>query len=378
VRITAPIPGYLSSELPQKGQYIGAPEKLTLIKSYAEDRQRLLEMEGQQAAAKARAAFAERQLAEIAVLDTQLQARMKAFSEAMRARTNHEIAETIAARAGCLAEAGHRRDIGSKMRGLADTGRTSQIRSAEALALQEATMAKCHMASARLEKLQAELQAMENGIYLRDAGSDVPYTQQQRERLFLKRQELEQAVNENNVRATQLAGDIAEERRRVASLGKFDTTLPGETVVWSVSASPGSIVVQGQTVLDLTDCKHRFVAVQLPEREFESIKPGDPASIRLIGSDERRQGYVRRIMGSAARSDDRLFAAQVPSATSGNITVEVSLPPDVEIGGRSYCDIGRLAEVRFLRKAPAVVEGLRRLFEPVVALFTPARKVAEG
>ena len=378
VRITAPIPGYLSSDLPQKGKYIETPQTLTLIRSYAEDRQRLLEMEGQQAAAKARAGFAEKQLVELATLDELLRKRMTAYSEAMRARTNHEIAETKAARTGCLAEAGYRQDIGSKMQSLADTGITSRIRSAEMLALQEATNTKCKMASARLEKLQAELQAMENGIFLRDAGSDVPYTQQQRERLFLKRQELEQAVNENNVRAAQLAGDIAEERRRVARLAKFDTTLPGEAVVWSVSASPGSVVVQGQTVLDLTDCKHRFVAVQLPEREFESIKPGDAASIRLIGSDERRQGYVRQIIGSAARNDDRLFAARVPSASKGNITVEVSLPPDAETGERSYCDIGRLAEVRFLRKAPLLVEGLRKFFRPVVALFTPADKVAEG
>jgi hypothetical protein len=296
----------------------------------------------------------------------------------MRARASHEIAETTAERAGCLVEAGYRRDIGTKMRTLSDTGITSQIRTSEVLALQEATTTKCQMASARLEKLKAELQAMEHGVYLRDAGSDVPYTQQQRERLFLRRQELDQAVNENNVRANQLADDIAAERLRVSSLGKFDMTLPADTVVWSVAASPGSVVVHCQTVLDLTDCKHRFVAVQLPEREFESIKPGDLASIRLIGSDERRQGFVRQVMGSAARSDDRLFAAQVPSATNGNITVEVSLPADAEVSERSYCDIGRLAEVRFQRKPPVFIEGLFRLFDPVVALFAPSRKVAEG
>jgi multidrug resistance efflux pump len=378
MRITAPIPGYLSNDLPQKGKYIGAPETLTLIKSYAEDRQRLLEMEGQQAAAKSRAAFARKQLAEIASLDELLQQRMKAYGEAMKSRLMLEIAETTAEHAGCLAEARYRRDIGSKMRTLSETGITSEIRSAEVLALQEATTTKCEMAAARLDKLKAELKAMENGVYLRDAANDVPYTQQQRERLFLRRQELEQAVNENDVRATQLAGDIAAEQRRVASLGKFDTTLPADTVVWAVGASPGSVVVQGQAVLDLTDCKHRFVAVQLPEREFESIKPGDQALIRLIGGDERRVGYVRQIMGSAARSDDRLFAAQVPSASHGNITVEVSLPAEADTGDRSYCDIGRLAEVRFQRKPPAFVESLVKLFQPVVALFSPARKVAEG
>ncbi|MCC7252962.1 HlyD family efflux transporter periplasmic adaptor subunit [Hyphomicrobium sp.] len=378
MRITAPIPGYLSAELPHKGQYIAEPEQLTLIKSYAADRQRLLEMEGQQAAAKDRAEFARKQLAEIAALDAELEQRMQAYRDGMLARISQEIAEADAEKTGCFAEMSHRRDIGSKLQGLADTGATSQIKSAEALARQEETMTRCKMASARLERLKAELGAMKNGVFLRDSANDVPYTQQQRERLFLRRQDLEREVNENGTRATQLAADIGEERSRVEHLGKYDVTLPADTVVWSVSASPGSVVVQGQAVLDLTDCKNRFVAVQLPEREFESIKPGDPASVRLIGSGERREGLVRRVMGSAARGDDRLFAAQVPVATSGNVTVEVSLPPDKAPDDKNYCDIGRLAEVRFPRKAPAFVENLGKLFQPILAVFTPVVNVAEN
>lgn len=378
LRITAPIPGYLSSELPHKGQYIAEPETLTLIKSYAADRQRLLEMEGQQATAKERAEFAKKQLAEIAVVDEELTKRMQAHRVGMLARINQEIAEAEAEKTGCFAEVAHRQTIGSTMQGLADTGATSEIRSAEALAIQEQTMTKCNMASARLDKLKAELSAMENGVYLRDGANDVPYSQQQRERLFLRRQELDQAANENSVRATQLAADIDEERRRVEHLGQYSLTLPADSVVWSVSASPGSVVVQGQTVLDLTDCKHRFVAVELPEREFENIKPGDPASIRLIGSNERRQGYVRQIRGSAARGDDRLLAAQIPAGTAGNITVEVSLPQDDIRGDSNYCDIGRLAEVRFNRATPAIMESLGKLFQPIFDLFSQGVKIARS
>jgi hypothetical protein len=59
---------------------------------------------------------------------------------------------------------------------------------------------------------------------------------------------------------------------------------------------------------------------------------------------------VRQIRGSAARADDRLFAAQIPSPGPATITVEVSLPPDdVRSDGTNLCGIGRLAEVRFPR-----------------------------
>jgi multidrug resistance efflux pump len=376
MRVTAPIPGYVSDELPRKGQYIAEAETLTLIKSYTADRQRLLEMEGQQAAAKHRAEFANKQLLEIAAADKELAQRMEANRGGLLQRLKQEIVEAEAEKTGCFAEAAHRQVIGSKMRGLADTGATSQIKSAEALARQEEIMTKCKMAAARLDRLKFELSEMEKGVFLRDAVNDVPYSQQQRERLFLRRQELEQDAHENSVRATQLAADITEERRRVEHLGKYDLTLPADTVVWSVSASPGSVVAQGQTVLDLTDCKSRFVAVQLPEREFENIKPGDPASIRLIGSNERRQGYVRQVMGSAGRGDDRLFAAHVPVATAGNITVEVNLPPDKAHGDRNYCDIGRLAEVRFQRGAPAIAESMGHALQSIADLFRSAVEIA--
>lgn len=378
MRVTAPIPGYLSAELPRKGQFIAESQKFTLIKSYAADRQRLLDLEGQQASAKDRAEVANKQIAEISKLDEELAKRMQIYRESMLTRTTKDIAEVEAEKTGCESEVAYRRDIGSTMQGLASSGATSQIRSSEALALEAETATKCNMAAARLERLKVELDAMKQGVFLRDAANDVPYSEQQRDRLFLRRQELELVARENSTRAAQLASDLKEERVRAEHLAKYDLTLPADYVVWSVTASPGSVVEQGQTVLDLTDCRNRFVAVELPEREFENIKPGDTASIRMIGSDERREGQIRQVRGSAARGDDRLLAAQVPAASAGNITVEVSLPQDATPGNSNYCDIGRLAEVRFHRERPAIVEAVSKLLQPVVQMFSSSVKVAEN
>ena len=294
----------------------------------------------------------------------------------MITRLGHEIAGAEAESSGCLKEVLHRRDIGTRMQGLVESGTTSQIRSAEALAVQEATATKCAVAAARADRLKAELVSLQNGVFLRDATNDVPYSQQQRERLFLRRQELETDADQQSERATHVSGEIAEERRRVENLGQYNLTLPADHVVWSVPASPGSVVTEGQTVLDLADCDHRFVAVELPEREFETIRPGDPASVRLIGSDDWRVGYVRQVRGSAARADDRLLAAQVPAPTNGSITVEVSLTEGGPADNSSYCDIGRLAEVRFQRAAPAFVDRANKFFWALVDLFRPTEKVA--
>ena len=370
MRVTAPISGYLSNDLPQKGEIVSNPTHLTLINSYNADRRRLLDLEGRKNLAEERAQLAESQLKEVAKLDKELEQRMEAYRQGMIGRLGHEIKEAEAEKEGCLAEVGHRREIGRRMKGLAEKGSTSQIRSAEALAKQEETATRCQMAAARIERLKSELSALKGGVYLRDATNDVPYSQQQRERLFLRKQELETEAKQQGALAEELKAEIVEERRRVDNLAKYDLTLPKDHVVWSMPASPGSVVSEGQTVLDLADCDRRFVAVELPESQFEEIKPGDKASVRLIGSNDWTEGVVRQVRGSAARADDRLLAAQVPAAARGNITVEVSLPPNVlEAGRRNYCDIGRLAEVRFQRNAPAFMESVGNFFHSITSLF---------
>ena len=88
----------------------------------------------------------------------------------------------------------------------------------------------------------------------------------------------------------------------------------------------------------------------MPEREFERIKTGDRAAVRLIGGDAWSYGQVRQVRGSAARADDRLLAAQVPKPGTGSITVEIGLPAeDRSTEHNNFCGIGRLAEVRFPR-----------------------------
>lgn len=250
------------------------------------------------------------------------------------------------------------------MEALAKSGTVSQIRTAEALASQEATSTRCGMADARLHRLEIELSAARNGVFLRDGSNDVPYSQQQRDRLMLRRQELQTLLLQGTSQVDRLTADIGEERGRLAQVGHYDLAMSTSHIVWSVAASPGSAVTEGQTLLDFADCGRRFVAVELPERDFEQIKAGDPAKVRLIGSNEWTDGKVRQVRGSAARSDERLLAAQVPAPNAGNITVEVAISGDIAAtDSNSFCNIGRLAEVRFERPLFRISEGFARMWQ---------------
>ena len=372
VRVTTPIAGRLAQNLPRKGDFIGKAETIDLVQERSPDQRHLLDLRRQHAVAKERAELATRQLEEIKATDRILAERADAYRAGVIKRITGEIEESKAEKTGCLAEAHQRRDVGTRMEQLAKQGTSSQIRSAEALATQEATLTRCEVAEARIQRLTVELESAQQGTYLRDGANDVPYSQQQRDRLLLRRQELETEQFQEKSKATQLALAIAEEEGRLNRVGHYDLTLPADHVVWSMGASPGSTVVEGQFVLDLADCKHRFVAVELPEREFERIKTGDRAAVRLIGGDAWSYGQVRQVRGSAARADDRLLAAQVPKPGSGSITVEIGLPAEDRLTEHNnFCGIGRLAEVRFPRLGMELPGFVNRALHWIAGFFGP-------
>jgi multidrug resistance efflux pump len=351
LRVSSPIAGRLTQNLPARGSFIAESNPVDLVEVLAPDQRHLFELREQSAIAQRRADLASRQLREIESSDRELGGRSTAYQSGMVQRIANEILEAKAESKGCQAEAEQRRDVGSRMEELVKLGTASQIRSVEAHANQQAITTRCDMAEARVQRLAAELESAQRGIFLRDGANDAPYSRQQRDRLMLRRQELETELLNQTAKAEQLSNALKEEEERLARANGFELVLPAGYVVWSTAASPGSTVVEGQAVIDLADCRRRFVAVELPEREFEQIKVGDRASVRLVGGNTWVDGRVRYARGSAALTDDRLLAARVAKPSSGSLTVEVELPAEVwaEDRSRNFCDIGRLAEVRFPR-----------------------------
>jgi multidrug resistance efflux pump len=366
VRVTAPIAGRLATDLPRRGEIIERPMTVGLVEALSSDRRHLLALEQQSTVAKDRAELAKRQLSDVAAADRDLQGRIDSYRAGTIQRLDQQVVEAQAEKAACVAENQQRRNVRTRIEELAKSGFTPELRSAEAYATQEANAGRCEMADARVQRLKVERDSAQKGIFIANGASDAPYSQQQRDRLALRRQELETEILQQNSIAKQLAAEVTEERSQLERIGHSDVVLPADHVVWSVLASPGSTVTEGQTIFDLADCAHRFVVVDLPEREFEQIKPNAPAEVRLIGGDEWRRGKVRQVIGSAARIDDRLLAAQVPHPTSSSIAVEVELVQDAEGAEHNgFCNIGRLAEVRFQRGGLGLVE---RIYKALTAL----------
>ena len=255
VRVTAPIAGRLSPDLPRRGEIIDRSMTVNLVEALSSDRRHLLDLEQQSAVAKDRAELAKRQLADIDAADGDLRTRIESYRSGTIQRLDQEVVEAQAEKAACLAENEQRRNVRSRLEELAKSGYTPQLRSAEAFATQEANAGRCEMADARIQRLKLERDSAQKGIFIANGASDAPYSQQQRDRLALRRQELETEILQQTSIAKQLTAEVAEERSRLDRIGHSDVLLPPDHVVWSVLASPGSTVTEGQTILDTSICR---------------------------------------------------------------------------------------------------------------------------
>ncbi len=348
-RISSPIAGTVTTALPAPGAHLPQPRTAVLVKARTLDTGELGALLDQRAAMQAGLELGERQLAEIAAADQRLIGRAGRFESASVARL---VATTEAARAdteACTAEAREARQQLARIETLAARGFATNATQDRARAAASASGSRCTAFQARLDASLGETRAARDGLYLGASAQDTPYAEQQRDRLMLRRQELETLTTAALAHLAELARRIASERARLQSAAAYQAQLPAKHIVWRTLVSPGQSVASGDALLELADCTHRFVEVTLPERRMEAMQPGAPAQVRLIGSDDWLEGRIMGITGAAARRDAALVAADDTGRDAGALTVAIALPATATVSKARRCDIGRLAEVRFAR-----------------------------
>ncbi len=351
IRIASPIAGVAAAALPAAGTPIARSRRLRLVTARSLDDGILGALLGEAGALTAAEELARRQIAELAIADRRLAARAGAFGAAAEARLAAAAAAARADVVACTAEArGAALDAG-RMAALAGQGFATAAQRDRSAAASAATAARCTALAARRQAADTEARAAAAHLYLAGSAMDASYADQQRDRLLLRRQELESVAADAEARLAELARRIAAERARLARLAAYDAVLPANSVVWSPPLPGGATVAAGTTLVELADCGHRTVVVTLPERRIEAVRPGETVAVRLIGSAQWEAGQVAGVAGAAARRD-RAMVAAAGEAPGRALTVEVALPPAGPAAMARRCDVGRLAEVRFPRWQP--------------------------
>lgn len=344
IRLTAPVDGTVA-DLPESGAYFAKPAEIKLLE-LSQDTGAVADLKAQAEIAQAQMELAKRQIAELADQRQRMVRRAAVYTGATASTLAATSDAQTAALRGCdadraaLAAARTRADALAKMGFMAGAG----VEKAEAAAV--AKDSECRSLAARLRALQVQRNAAGAGVFINDGYNDAPYAEQQADRLVLQRQALEKMLSDATAQYTQARLRLrdAVERARYRA--------PAGTLVWALAASDGAAIRAGEPVLDLVDCRRRFVQVAVPESQAEALRPGTVAKVRMIGGSSWMQGEVVNLTGAAGRAEGALLAAR-SSADDGErkISVKVALPAETPsaLSAARKCDVGRLAEVRFSR-----------------------------
>lgn len=342
IRVSAPADGTVGA-LPPVGSAVGGAHPLKLVE-VAIDAGALGQANAQAARAESLAILLRRQIAEIEQDEARLEHRADVFETAARARLSADVTGARALAQSCTSQVREADAVLQRAERLLSSGFVTPAAVDKARAGADRARADCRAAQARAGAAGAESRAAASGVLLADGANDQPYSAQQLDRLGLERRQLEARLLEAEALAT------AERQRIADAQHRAEPKLPAGLLVWRVWASPGAAVTAGAGLMDLADCRRRFVEMALPERRADAVRPGDEARVRLVGTDEWMVGRVTRVTGSAAVADESFRAARPQARAEGReISVEVSLPPAPAVAARG-CDIGRLAEVRLGRR----------------------------
>ena len=345
IRLTAAADGTVAN-LPANGHYFDKATGIHLL-DLSQDTGEVAELKAQAEMAQTEMALSERQLAELNGQGQRLEQRATLFSGAMATRLTADRDSAQADLAGCQAERAEQAANLARTRVLAARGFISPAGVQKAEAAASLKSSNCSSAAARLRAIQVTRSAAEAGVFIGDSYNDAPYAVQQGDRLLLQKQAVEKTLSDATARYRQASLRLKD------ALARAGYRAPAGTLVWAAAASPGAAIRAGEPVLDLIDCRRRFVQVALPERKAEVIGPGTPADVRMIGSDQWLKGQVVNITGAAGRRKEELLAASTYSLPEDReILVDVALPaPEPRrVDAARKCDVGRLAEVRFSRR----------------------------
>ena len=344
IRLTASADGTVAN-LPQNGTYFAKTTDVRLL-DLSQDTGEVADLKAQADLAFAQMELAKRQLAELADQRGLLVRRASVFSSAATASLADSSESQAAELKGCEADRIALFSARDRARNLAGQGFVSAAGVEKAEAAATSKDSECKSAAAKLRAAQVKRTAASAGVYIHDGYNDAPYAVQQADRLLLQRQAIEKTLSDATAQYTQA------QLRLKDALARASYRAPAGTLVWTVNSSAGAAIRAGEPVLDLVDCRRRFVQVALPERKAESLVPGTKADVRLIGSSEWMKGEVVNITGAAGRQATGLLAADGESAPGAReISVQVALPilDPAKLSAGRKCDVGRLAEVRFSR-----------------------------
>jgi multidrug resistance efflux pump len=347
VTISAPIEGHVAAAPPTEGTVVAANAPLLTIENPTVDRSRLDELESSRDKAR-NELVGVRRLAD--VLDQELRSldqQVAAFKAATVSRLESVAEENRAEAEGLHATAAAAQHEYDRKRLLLSAGIVSAavLDHVEQSALR--TRADAERAALAAKRGAQELASARNGVYVGQDRNDVPYSQQRADEVRMRRAEVEAQAAALAAHLSQFDQQIAAETERTAGLASAELRAPTAGVVWRPHVVASSAVARNAELLTLIDCSSLFVTATFSGRRFDDLRYGEPATVRVIGSDAEYAGTVVDVRAMESADREERFAAPLPKLGARQVLAIIRLDNAQAMASGNYCNVGRKVEVRF-------------------------------
>jgi hypothetical protein len=121
---------------------------------------------------------------------------------------------------------------------------------------------------------------------------------------------------------------------------------PADGLLWEYLANTGEVVRKGQDLVKLVDCTTVMITAAVNEQLYNTLRQGDPAQFRLLGSSEVFDAVVTRLGGTGAAA---LYANLAIGPTPDHLKrYDVTLSaPMLARSTTTACAVGRTGRVVF-------------------------------
>jgi multidrug resistance efflux pump len=307
--LTAPISGEVDSIVATPGQDVGADNRVARISNPRLDRSTLITLEEKQAEARGKldSTHANRQsdLAYVASLDAEISSQ----TEQLRAQLGSQIDELGARVAQSASRSNEKKALVDRQSRMVTQNTASMDMLKPTEQQYSAALHDIDAEGAKRKQKQAQLQALNNGVYVGEDMVAINVLLQKRRDIDLDARRMEIDERQQSAMLDDLQRLIDAERKRLSSLSAADVVSEGQGQVRTVGAEIGRHVSAGDTIASVVDCDKSFVVAIFSYRKGENFEPG--TRVHVDGA-PFKSGVVKAVLPKTSDKMDDKYAVPFP------------------------------------------------------------------
>lgn len=350
ISITSPIEGILKDPPPVMGTEIKAGDTIGVVENLRFDRWRLDDMNTEMKGIQEKIDAMKQEKEKLELVKTDLIKSFKSYSESLEERLKIDIQraeEYLRERGDTISESKAEYLRKSK---LFKKGIVAENQADTAFFNAERATKSAQQTRLDIERLKAQLKSLQQGIFINtDGRTDVPYQQQRIDDITMRQHDIDSKIQEAEIREAYIKKAVALEEERFKKMSEAVVKAPFNGVTWRVFSAKGAHVDTTKPLVEMVDCSKVFVDASIHERYFHKVKPGDPATIKLVGENRVLKGKVQSVRGgSLSESSTAHLAGATQILRPHEMQVMISIDEkEVANNVNDFCFMGRTGEVSF-------------------------------